>query len=88
MKKLLTACAVCICISLNAQRLFTYGKDGITTKEFLQAYNKNKAITLRTLRELQPGDYVTHIDHGVGVYSGLQKTGIERQTAGSRTYHL
>ena len=38
-----------------------------------QAYNKNKAITLRTLRELQPGDYVTHIDHGLGVYSGLQK---------------
>lgn len=38
-----------------------------------QAYNKSKALTLRTLRELQPGDYVTHIDHGVGVYSGLQK---------------
>jgi len=38
-----------------------------------QAYNKNKALTLKTLRELQPGDYVTHIDHGVGVYSGLQK---------------
>lgn len=38
-----------------------------------QAYNKGKALTLRALRELQPGDYVTHIDHGVGVYSGLQK---------------
>jgi transcription-repair coupling factor (superfamily II helicase) len=38
-----------------------------------QAYNKNKAITMRTLRELQPGDYVTHIDHGIGTYSGLQK---------------
>ncbi|HEU4633283.1 MAG TPA: transcription-repair coupling factor, partial [Flavisolibacter sp.] len=38
-----------------------------------QAYNKNKALTLRALRELQPGDFVTHIDHGVGVYSGLQK---------------
>lgn len=38
-----------------------------------QAYNKNKAITLRSLRELQPGDYVTHIDHGVGTFSGLQK---------------
>jgi len=38
-----------------------------------QAYNRSKALTLRTLRELQPGDYVTHIDHGVGVYSGLQK---------------
>lgn len=38
-----------------------------------QAYTKSKAITLRTLRDLAPGDYVTHIDHGVGVYSGLQK---------------
>ncbi|MGN6569661.1 MAG: transcription-repair coupling factor [Flavipsychrobacter sp.] len=38
-----------------------------------QAYTRGKAITLRALRELQPGDFVTHIDHGVGVYSGLQK---------------
>ncbi|HSF46320.1 MAG TPA: transcription-repair coupling factor, partial [Chitinophagaceae bacterium] len=38
-----------------------------------QAYNKNKAMTLRALRELQPGDFVVHIDHGIGVFSGLQK---------------
>ncbi len=38
-----------------------------------QAYSKGKAITLKALQELQPGDFVTHIDHGVGVYSGLQK---------------
>src|SRR5688572_6868872 len=38
-----------------------------------QAYNKNKALTLRTLRELQPGDFISHIDHGVGMFSGLQK---------------
>lgn len=38
-----------------------------------QAYSKGKAITLKALKELQPGDFVTHIDHGVGVYSGLQK---------------
>jgi len=38
-----------------------------------QAYTRGKAITMRALRELQPGDFVTHIDHGVGVYSGLQK---------------
>jgi len=38
-----------------------------------QAFSKNKALTLKALRELQPGDYVSHIDHGVGVYSGLQK---------------
>ena len=38
-----------------------------------QAFNKNKALTIKTLRDLQPGDFVTHIDHGVGTYSGLQK---------------
>ncbi len=38
-----------------------------------QAYSRGKALTLRALKELTPGDYVTHIDHGVGVYSGLQK---------------
>mgnify|MGYP006288118431 FL=1 len=32
-----------------------------------------KAITLKELNNLQPGDYVTHIDHGVGIYSGLEK---------------
>ncbi len=45
-----------------------------------QAYSKSKAITLRTLRDLQPGDYVTHIDHGVGVYSGLQKIDVNGRT--------
>ncbi|MEO8822448.1 MAG: transcription-repair coupling factor [Ginsengibacter sp.] len=48
-----------------------------------QAFNKNKALTLKMLRELQPGDYVTHIDHGVGVFSGLQKietNGIVQET--------
>jgi transcription-repair coupling factor (superfamily II helicase) len=45
-----------------------------------QAYSKSKAITLRTLRDLQPGDYVTHIDHGVGVYSGLQKIDVNGHT--------
>lgn len=45
-----------------------------------QAYNKSKALTIRTLRELQPGDFVTHIDHGVGVYSGLQKIEVNGKT--------
>jgi transcription-repair coupling factor (superfamily II helicase) len=38
-----------------------------------QAYSRGKAITMRALKDLQTGDYVAHIDHGVGVYSGLQK---------------
>lgn len=36
-------------------------------------YKKSEALTLREIYDLQPGDYVTHIDHGVGVYEGLQK---------------
>lgn len=45
-----------------------------------QAFSKGKAITLKALRELTPGDFVTHIDHGVGVYSGLQKIEVNGNT--------
>lgn len=38
-----------------------------------QGFDKNTAFKVRTLNELKPGDYVTHIDHGVGRYGGLQK---------------
>lgn len=38
-----------------------------------QAYSQGKALNLRALKELQPGDFVAHIDHGIGRYSGLQK---------------
>ncbi|MEO1435789.1 MAG: transcription-repair coupling factor, partial [Bacteroidota bacterium] len=36
-------------------------------------FSKSESLNLKMLRELQPGDFVTHIDHGVGRYSGLQK---------------
>jgi transcription-repair coupling factor (superfamily II helicase) len=32
-----------------------------------------EAFTLKELSGLNPGDFVTHIDHGVGRYSGLEK---------------
>ncbi|MFW5778303.1 MAG: CarD family transcriptional regulator, partial [Bacteroidota bacterium] len=32
-----------------------------------------KALTLKEINNLQPGDYITHIDHGVGIFSGLEK---------------
>ncbi|MFN8322120.1 MAG: transcription-repair coupling factor [Chitinophagales bacterium] len=38
-----------------------------------QGFSRDKALLMKTLRELKPGDYVTHIDHGVGVFSGLEK---------------
>lgn len=31
-----------------------------------------QALTLKELQTLQPGDYITHIDHGVGRFSGLE----------------
>lgn len=40
-------------------------------------YAKKQAITLKELHQLTIGDYVTHIDHGIGKYAGLQKIDIE-----------
>ncbi|MEX1188256.1 MAG: transcription-repair coupling factor [Bacteroidia bacterium] len=36
-------------------------------------YARKEAITLKELSGLQPGDFVTHVDHGVGKYAGLEK---------------
>ena len=38
-----------------------------------KGFTKQQALDLQMLRELQPGDFVVHIDHGVGRYSGLEK---------------
>jgi transcription-repair coupling factor (superfamily II helicase) len=35
-------------------------------------YNRTEAITIRELAALKPGDFVTHIDHGVGRFAGLE----------------
>ena len=35
-------------------------------------YSAKQAITLKDLYELKPGDYVTHIDHGIGRFDGLE----------------
>ncbi len=40
-------------------------------------YAKKQAITLQELNKLEIGDYVTHIDHGIGVFGGLQKIQVE-----------
>ncbi|MFT6717887.1 MAG: transcription-repair coupling factor (superfamily II helicase) [Sphingobacteriales bacterium] len=39
-----------------------------------EGYKKNaQSFTLKELNSLKPGDYVVHIDHGVGKFAGLQK---------------
>lgn len=37
------------------------------------SYKSKEALTIKELSNLQPGDYVTHIDHGVGRFDGLEK---------------
>jgi transcription-repair coupling factor (superfamily II helicase) len=41
-----------------------------------KGYIRNQAITLKELRELKPGDFITHIDHGIGKYAGLEKVDV------------
>lgn len=35
-------------------------------------FANNQAITIKELYDLKPGDYVTHIDHGIGRFDGLE----------------
>ncbi|MCC7245491.1 MAG: transcription-repair coupling factor [Saprospiraceae bacterium] len=44
-----------------------------------QGFNKDQAMNVRVLRELAPGDYVTHIDHGIAIFAGLQTIEIAGQ---------
>lgn len=43
-------------------------------------YSKKQTITLKELNSLSVGDYVTHIDHGIGKFGGLQKIQVEGKT--------
>lgn len=45
-----------------------------------QRYSSNSALTLRELKNLKPGDFVTHIDHGIGKFAGLEKMEIQGVT--------
>ncbi len=37
-----------------------------------EGFGRKEALSIRQLYDLKPGDYVTHIDHGVGRFDGLQ----------------
>ncbi|MCF8323008.1 MAG: transcription-repair coupling factor [Flavobacterium sp.] len=43
-------------------------------------YSKKQTLTLKELNSLSVGDYVTHIDHGIGKFGGLQKIQVEGKT--------
>ena len=62
---------------LSAQKILCY-----TDHQVFERYHRfqlkegfrqaSQALTLKELYNLQKGDYVTHIDHGVGMFSGLE----------------
>ncbi|MFM9027074.1 MAG: CarD family transcriptional regulator, partial [Bacteroidota bacterium] len=35
-------------------------------------YSRSEALTIKEIYSLKPGDFVTHIDHGIGKFSGLE----------------
>ncbi|TDQ09552.1 transcription-repair coupling factor [Pedobacter metabolipauper] len=45
-----------------------------------RGYQRSQSITLKELRDLKPGDFVTHIDHGIGKYAGLEKVEVNGKT--------
>jgi len=50
-------------------------------KYTIDAYFSNKGVlTLKELKGLNPGDYVVHIDHGIGKFGGLEKVEINGKT--------
>lgn len=38
--------------------------------------SKSKALTIKELKALQPGDYIVHVDYGVGRFAGLEKVDV------------
>ena len=38
-----------------------------------EKFSKSKAITLKELKSLHPGDFVTHVDYGIGRFAGLER---------------
>lgn len=41
--------------------------------ELKEHYSGREALTIKELYNLNPRDYITHIDHGIGRYEGLEK---------------
>ena len=74
-----------VCINLSLHEGFVSKNLGIacyTDHQLFDRYHKfrlaesfsgKQALTLKEMYDLKPGDYVTHIDHGVGRFDGLEK---------------
>jgi transcription-repair coupling factor (superfamily II helicase) len=57
-----------ICCYTDHQIFERYHKFQLKTN-----FSKKEAISLKELTGLHPGDYIVHIDHGIGRFGGLEK---------------
>ena len=74
-----------VCINLSLHEGFLSRESGMacyTDHQLFDRYHKfrlkesfsgKQALTLKEMYDLKPGDYITHIDHGVGRFDGLEK---------------
>jgi len=60
-----------ICCFTDHQIFERYHRFKLKTRK-----EQREAITIRELNMLHPGDYVVHIDHGIGKFAGLVRTEI------------
>ncbi|WP_238480352.1 transcription-repair coupling factor [Mangrovibacterium lignilyticum] len=58
-----------ICCYTDHQIFERYHRFKIKTRK-----DQRESITIKELNKLHPGDYVVHIDHGIGKFAGLVKT--------------
>lgn len=64
-----------VCVYTDHQIFGRYHKFRIKN-----SLKKKDQITMRELTGLHPGDYVVHVDHGIGKFGGLEKIDINGKT--------
>ena len=67
---------------LTSQDLFDEADVGVGPKKTKAAHRN---IFISDFRDLKPGDYVVHVDHGIGLFNGLKTIGIQE---GSKEFVL
>lgn len=64
-------------ILLTDKELFNKRSKDVTASK--RSYHKEKAEYLESINDIQPGEYVVHTIHGVGIYQGLTQQELDGQ---------
>ncbi|MDR1668227.1 MAG: transcription-repair coupling factor [Bacteroidales bacterium] len=64
-----------ICLYTDHQIFERYHKYRIRN-----SFVQSKSITMKELQDLHPGDFIVHVDHGVGIFGGLEKMEVNGKT--------